>query len=195
MVQFRADRAPFQLTAMTPAIRTAGRRTSTSALSLGLTPGLDDSPSLSDSFAAPGRQHGSGRRAHQRRNDQVAAGQDDGKSMPGNLRTAALLLLRALRRAVPGSAASADDDEARRSEHVAPERRTPHGTLPFDPRYVSEMKPYKKSSGGPITLAEMEAAIEESKRAAGFSHYYPDDPDDPRMDPPPLDDEGYEVRP
>jgi hypothetical protein len=111
------------------------------------------------------------------------------------LRLVAALAIAALCGAVTGGAASADDDTAdsRRApaaEPAAPSQGAnlyPLKSVPLGGRTFEELIAERSGS---MTPEEAAAAVAESERNSSTVDFYPNSPDDPRVDPPVLDDNG-----
>ncbi|GAA2662230.1 hypothetical protein [Paractinoplanes durhamensis] len=107
----------------------------------------------------------------------------------------AALAIAVLCGATTGSSASADDETSRNQDAMtakptAPSPQGPRAVLkevPLNGRTAEELL---AELSKPMTPAEAAAAAAESERNSSTVHFYPDAPEDPRMEPPPLNEEG-----
>ncbi|WP_203820009.1 hypothetical protein [Paractinoplanes ferrugineus] len=108
----------------------------------------------------------------------------------------AVLAIVALCRAMTSSAAAADDGTADGRQGPAAEPTTPRQgrnlyplkSVPLNGKTFEE---FVAEGNGSMTSEEAAAAVAESERNSSSTvHFYPDAPDDPRVDPPALDDNG-----
>ena len=101
--------------------------------------------------------------------------------------------------------AASDEKSAEGVDGVAPQTsstgagtlvavsNSPRDYIDSDAQTPSEQwENYLRRLQEPISEQEMAARVESSKRHSTTADYYPDAPDDPRLDPPTLDDQGEE---